>query len=202
MTVGVNEIAKALDVTTQHVARLVQAGMPRVSRGAYELGPCMLWYIRYLRRALEARSSGEDGSITSLTTERTRQAAARTEAMERENLIARGELVYRGVITQQEIEVVAIVKRELSALAARIPTDEATKEKIDNEAWEILGRLADAIEKIGGHRPRVAKRRRNAAPKEKKHANPLIGSGAPPSAAAGEPTAEAPAPDPDPDKAA
>jgi phage terminase Nu1 subunit (DNA packaging protein) len=53
-------VATALNLTERRVAQLVHEGLPRASRGLYDLGACMAWYIRYLQAVVERRSDGSD----------------------------------------------------------------------------------------------------------------------------------------------
>ena len=57
--IDVKQIMQALNVSEVHIGRLVKEGMPKEARGKYDLGKCMLWYIRYLQAALKRRSGSE-----------------------------------------------------------------------------------------------------------------------------------------------
>src|SRR5712675_125628 len=49
--ISVDKIAQAFKISERAVQRLViYDGMPRVSRGQYDLAQCMMWYIRHLHK--------------------------------------------------------------------------------------------------------------------------------------------------------
>lgn len=59
--VGPTQVASALNVTPSWVHKLVKQGMPKEAHGQFDLGKCMLWYIRFLQEALK-RQEGGDGT--------------------------------------------------------------------------------------------------------------------------------------------
>jgi len=155
----VQQIARALNLSTQRVQQLVKEGLPRDARGEYELGACMAWYIRYLQAAIERRSSG-GAPATALAAERSRQARERTERMRAQNLKARGEVILRDVMQAQLREAWAASQRYLRPIGERVSPDEATRAAIDAEVDAVLERLADDLEALGGEK--LARRRRKA----------------------------------------
>ena len=95
--VGSSAVAQALNITTRRVEQLVQEGMPRSGRGKYDLGACLLWYVRYLQKALEARSprtnTGANGNDPDFGEVKLRGARADAELKELELARQRGEVV-------------------------------------------------------------------------------------------------------------
>jgi phage terminase Nu1 subunit (DNA packaging protein) len=92
--VDVRKLASAMNVTTRRVAQLVHEGMPREERGRYELGKCLLWYVRYLQNALEHRAvQTPDGEVSSLREERLALLRLDRELREIELAEKRGQLV-------------------------------------------------------------------------------------------------------------
>jgi phage terminase Nu1 subunit (DNA packaging protein) len=63
--VGVGKVAQALNLSEQRVQQLVKEGLPREARGRYDVIACMLFYVRYLQRAIEKKSvpTPEAGSL-------------------------------------------------------------------------------------------------------------------------------------------
>ena len=55
-TVNGQKIAQALNLTEQRVHQLVSEGLPKEDRGQFDPIKCLLFYIRYLQRALEKKS--------------------------------------------------------------------------------------------------------------------------------------------------
>jgi phage terminase Nu1 subunit (DNA packaging protein) len=155
--VSIDQLAKVLNLTPRRVQQLANEGMPRAARGRYELGPCMQWYIRYLQKALESRSSETGNGITNLTTERTRQAHATAERMEMANLKARGEVVMIGAIRLQILEAIAFLGQALDAVSQRVTSDEALQEKIDDELRLARDGFAVNLESIVGRKRRMAR---------------------------------------------
>jgi phage terminase Nu1 subunit (DNA packaging protein) len=184
---NVEQVAKALNLTARRVQQFVKLGMPQAARGQYELGACMHWYIRHLQKAIEARSSGEGSNITSLVTERTKQAREQAERMQMANLKARGEVLVTADVRQQVLAAIAFLAQDLAAVPQRVMTDEATKAKIEDEIAVAQNRFAEHLAGLVGERPRVARsRRQHPGPSP-----PLAGTvgGRLPDSAAGEPGA-------------
>jgi phage terminase Nu1 subunit (DNA packaging protein) len=157
--VGVEQIAKALNLTAQRVHQLKKLGLPHGARGEYELGPCMLWYIRYLQKAIEARSSGADGNITSLMSERTKQAREQAERTQMINLKARGEVLLADDVRQQVLKAVAYLAQDLVSVAQRVTTDETLQAKVEDEIRLARNRFSEHLATLASPGPRVARRR-------------------------------------------
>jgi phage terminase Nu1 subunit (DNA packaging protein) len=104
------EVARACNVTVQRVNQLVGEGMPKVGRGQYELGPCMAWYVRYLQRALEAKTDPETRSdAVAFTRQRTRLVREQADSTAMRNVVQRVDLVRQSTVV-----------REFQALAAAL----------------------------------------------------------------------------------
>ena len=90
-------VAQALNITSRRVEQLVKEGMPRAGRGRYDLGACLLWYVRYLQKALEARSprtnTGAGGDASDFGDAKLRSARADAHLKELELSRQRGEVV-------------------------------------------------------------------------------------------------------------
>jgi phage terminase Nu1 subunit (DNA packaging protein) len=92
--VSVGKVAKALNLTPQRVQQLANEGLPREDRGKYDLGKCMLWYIRYLQAALERKGVlMGDGGYAGEREERVRLLRAEAELKQMELAKQRGQLV-------------------------------------------------------------------------------------------------------------
>jgi phage terminase Nu1 subunit (DNA packaging protein) len=87
-------VATALNLTERRVAQLVHEGLPRASRGLYDLGACMAWYIRYLQAVVERRSDGSDRQgENELRSEKIRIARAEAGLREAELKRVTGEMM-------------------------------------------------------------------------------------------------------------
>jgi len=84
-TVGVGKVASALNLTPQRVQQLVKEGLPRETRGRYDPIKCMMFYVRYLQRALEKKSTPTlDGCFVGEREERIRLLRAQADLREME----------------------------------------------------------------------------------------------------------------------
>jgi hypothetical protein len=155
-TVGSNQIATALNVTTRRVEQLVHEGMPRVERGKYDLAQCMLWYIRYLQKALSSKGTiDEDGAVGSLRGER--QALIRVQRQREELALAkdRGSLM---TIQDHEAIVASMIletKARVMAVGPRVSGDLVGEEsksmiiaKLEKAHREALSELAKSTPRL------------------------------------------------------
>jgi len=158
--VKIDALAQALNVTPGRVRQLVAEGMPRAAHGDYELGPCMSWFIRYLQRALEARSDGPDGSVTRLMTERTKAARELTERMHTANLEARGKvLVAEDVRTHAQVAI-AYLAQDLAPVPAAITDNPELRARIEDELRLAQERFAAGLAPLT-RTPPAAQRRKD-----------------------------------------
>src|ERR1700728_5003888 len=93
-TVNAEKIAQALHLTEQRVHQLVREGLPKEGRGQFDPVKCMLWYIRYLQKALEKKALPTlDGGYAGEREERVRLLRADADLREIELAEKRGHLV-------------------------------------------------------------------------------------------------------------
>jgi len=79
------KIAQALNLTEQRVHQLVREGLPKEGRGLFDPVKCMLFYVRYLQRALEKKSMPTlDGGFVGERVERVRLLRAHADLREME----------------------------------------------------------------------------------------------------------------------
>lgn len=122
--VNVEKVAQALNISPRQVQRLVDQGMPRESRGRYDLAKCLLWYVRYLQSELERRGGGLNGSDESnLRGVRTRLLQAQAEREELELARARGELVTVESFYRQLSDAFMTVRERLLNLPSKVAPD-------------------------------------------------------------------------------
>ena len=122
--VDVRKLANAMNVTPRRVAQLVHEGLPREERGKYELGKCLLWYIRYLQNALEHRAvQTPDGEVSSLREERLALLRLDRELREIELAEKRGQLVAIADVEKAMSDLVLTAKARIMGLAPRLAAD-------------------------------------------------------------------------------
>jgi phage terminase Nu1 subunit (DNA packaging protein) len=158
--VKIDAIAQALNVTPRRISQLVAEGMPRAAHGDYELGPCMSWFIRYLQRALEARNNGQDGTITALTTMRTRVAREMTERMATANREARGKVLVAEDVRTHAQAAIAHLAQDLAPVPAAITDDPTLQARIEDELRLARERFAAGLAPLL-RGPATAKRRKD-----------------------------------------
>jgi len=57
----VEQVSHVLNLSPRRIHQLVKdEGMPRVSRGEYEMVKCVQWYVRFLRDQLDAARHGTE----------------------------------------------------------------------------------------------------------------------------------------------
>ena len=144
MSVDVNAIAKALNLTPRRVQQLKAEGLPSAGRGQYELGPCMAWYIRYLQNALEKRGPAGHPETPDLIAERTRLAKEQGDKLAIENAIKRGELVYASNVISVWSEHISNARSKLLSL----PTKVAPQLVNQPNANVIAARLREDIDAV------------------------------------------------------
>jgi hypothetical protein len=93
-TVNAEKIARALNLTESRVHQLVKEGLPKEARGQYDPVKCMVWYVRYLQRAIEKRTlSSPEGGDANERAERTRLLRVAADLKEDELWKQRGRFV-------------------------------------------------------------------------------------------------------------
>jgi phage terminase Nu1 subunit (DNA packaging protein) len=119
--VNVGKVANALHLTEQRVQQLVQEGMPRESRGQYDPVKCLLWYVRYLQKALEKRAVPTlDGGFVGEREERVRLLRADADLREIELAKERGQLVSIQDVEKEFTDLVLVTKARIMAIPPRL----------------------------------------------------------------------------------
>lgn len=152
--VGVRQVATALNVTERRVQQLSKEGLPKELRGKYELGKCMLWYIRYLQGALEAagRRDGGEEDFSGLREEKKRIMRAEADLKEIELAKERGNLISIVDFEKEMTDLVLTTKARVMAIAPRIAPElvgensrvmiQAKVEKACKEALELMAKVS------------------------------------------------------------
>jgi terminase small subunit / prophage DNA-packing protein len=123
-TVDVGKVANALNLSEQRVQQLVHEGMPRETRGQYDPVKCLLWYVRFLQKALEKRSVPTlDGGFVGEREERVRLLRADADLREIELAKERGQLVAIQDVEKEFTDLVLVTKARIMAIPARCAPD-------------------------------------------------------------------------------
>ena len=153
MLVDVGRLSQALNVTKSWVHQLVKEGMPQEKRGRYDLGKCMLWYIRYLQAALKKRSAITEGGNVNAQREDATLRIAQAEASLKEMEVAkeRGLLLSLADFEKMATDLVVTTKARLLAMPPRIAPELVgemsrlvIQDKLDKALKEALSSLAKA----------------------------------------------------------
>ena len=152
-SVEVSRLAQALNVTKSWVHQLVKEGMPQESRGRYDLGKCMLWYIRYLQAALKKRSPLTEGGNVNAQRESAALRMVEAEAALKEMELSRerGLLVSLVDFEKMFTDLVVTTKAQFLAMPSRIAPElvgqesrVAVQEKLEKAIKEVLTTLSKA----------------------------------------------------------
>lgn len=139
-TVSTAQLAKIFEVDTRWIQRLVREhSMPRAAPGKFDLLVCMRWYIKHLRNALQARSTGDGSDLTNLTAERTRQLRAQNDRQELLTAEQRGEVIHWTEIKRLLDGYTALQVQGLDAAPQRITSDPVLQQRIAVELTALRG---------------------------------------------------------------
>ena len=120
-TVNVTKVASALNLTEQRVQQLVHEGLPREGRGQYDPVKCLLWYVRYLQKALEKKAVPTlEGGFIGEREERVRLLRADADLREIELAKERGQLVALPDIEAALTDLVLTTKARIMAIPPRL----------------------------------------------------------------------------------
>jgi hypothetical protein len=163
-TVDVTKVASALNITDARVQMLVKGGMPREARGQYDPVKCMLWYIRYLQRALEKKAVPTlDGGFVGEREERVRLLRADADLKEIELATKRGLMMALPDVESMMTDLVLTTKARIMAIPPRLAPElvgETSRvmiqAKLEKACKEALAYLARAVN--DGGNPDTSKR--------------------------------------------
>jgi hypothetical protein len=144
--IEVRQLMQALNVTERRIGQLVKEGMPKEARGKYDLGKCMLWYIRYLQAALKRRSGSEipDDQGRTEQRERLRLLSAEAELKELEVARERAEFMALPDLEKMMTDLVIITKARILAVRPRIAPQLVGMDRLTIEA-ELEKELKSAL---------------------------------------------------------
>jgi phage terminase Nu1 subunit (DNA packaging protein) len=134
--VEIKQLTQALNVTEQWIGKLVKEGMPKEARGKYDLGKCMLWYIRYLQAALKRRGGNQTPDEEGRTEqrERLRLLSAEAELKELELARERGDFIALPDLEKMLMDLVLTTKARILAVSQRISPQLVGMDRVGIEA--------------------------------------------------------------------
>lgn len=147
-TATVEAVAQACNLTVRRVNQLAAEGIfPKEGRGAYNLGKCMMAYIRYLQDAMQSRSTTDDkGDLRSLQAERTMLVKSQREREEFDLAVKRGEFVPAADVEATWLHAAAVVKTKVMGMSAKAAQVLPHLSSEDLEALESMAR--EALEEL------------------------------------------------------
>jgi phage terminase Nu1 subunit (DNA packaging protein) len=147
--VVISHVAERLRLTPRRIQQLVGEGLPRVTRGKYDVDEVLDWYIAYLERRLSGESD-EDSDAVALRKHELRLAAAKADTGELELARERGQLVAIADVEKQMTDLVITTKARVLSVPARVAADLVGEQsrvmaqaKVEKALKEALSHLAD-----------------------------------------------------------
>jgi phage terminase Nu1 subunit (DNA packaging protein) len=121
--VGPQELGKIFECEDSYIHKLAKEGMPQEGRGKYDLGNCMLWYIKYLKNKLKTRARLAHDPTAPVTTERDvrlRLLTAEADLKQLELARERGQFVSLEDVEKTIMQIVVVTKARILALPSRL----------------------------------------------------------------------------------
>jgi phage terminase Nu1 subunit (DNA packaging protein) len=117
--VGIAAIAERLRLTPRRIQQLAGEGLPRVTRGKYDVDAVLDWYVAKLERQL-ARQTDEDGDIALREKEEMRMLSAKADLQELDLASRRRELVSIADVEKTMTDLVITTKARILTVPARV----------------------------------------------------------------------------------
>ena len=147
--VGIAHIAERLRLTPRRIQQLNGEGLPRVTRGKYDVDAVLDWYIAHLERRL-AGESDEDSDAVALRKHELRLAAAKADTQELDLAVQRRELVAIADVEKQMTDLVITTKARILSVPARVAPEllgemsrVMAQAKVEKALKEALSHLAE-----------------------------------------------------------
>ena len=169
---SVHQVALACNIDIRRVQQLVKEGvLSRDTRGEYDLGRCMMDYIKYLQAAMAARSAMDgDGKITNTAAQRSKLLAVEVALEELKLAKMRGEVITVMEYEEDLSSLVVETRAALMAVGARVAPHVLGQTSRATVQWAIDAGVKEAMSKLAARAPRRAPRARTkvATPARKK----------------------------------
>jgi phage terminase Nu1 subunit (DNA packaging protein) len=136
-------------LTPRRIQQLVGEGLPRITRGKYDVDQVLDWYIAKLERQL-ARQTDEEGEIAKKFNEEMRLLSSRADLQELDLAIKRREFVAIADVEKQMTDLVITTKARILTVPARLAPELLGEDsrvmvqaKIEKSIKEALSHLAE-----------------------------------------------------------
>jgi phage terminase Nu1 subunit (DNA packaging protein) len=116
-------LANLFGITTSRIHQLVKEGLPKESRGQYDLLKCVRWYVRFLHAAIEKKVVPMGDSYVGEREERIRSIRADADLKEIELAQKRSQLVSIQDVERSMTDLVLTTKARVMAVAPRLAPD-------------------------------------------------------------------------------
>lgn len=147
--VGIAHIAERLRLTPRRIQQLNGEGLPRVTRGKYDVDAVLDWYIARLERLL-AGESDEDTDNVAQRKHELRLLAAKADIQELDLAAKRRELVSVADVEKQMTDLVITTKARILSVPARVAAELVGEQsrvmaqaKVEKALKEALSHLAE-----------------------------------------------------------
>jgi phage terminase Nu1 subunit (DNA packaging protein) len=147
--VGISAISERLKLTPRRIQQLAGEGLPRVTRGKYDVDAVLDWYIAKLERQL-AGETDEEGELAKRYKEELRLLSARADEQELDLAARRRELVSIADVEKEMTDLVATTKARILTVPARVAPDLIGEQsrvmvqaKLEKALKEALAHLAE-----------------------------------------------------------
>jgi phage terminase Nu1 subunit (DNA packaging protein) len=147
--VAIAAIAERLHLTPRRIQQLVGEGLPRVTRGKYDVDAVLDWYIARLERQL-AGEIDADGERAKKDNEELRLLSAKADLQELDLASKRRELVAIADVEKQMTDLVVTTKARILTVPARVAPELIGEQsrvmvqaKIEKSLKEALSHLAE-----------------------------------------------------------
>ena len=147
--VPIAAIAERLHLTPRRIQQLVGEGLPRVTRGKYDVDEVLDWYIARLERQL-AGEIDEEGQLAKKEKEELRLLSAKADLEELDLASKRRELVAIADVEKQMTDLVITTKARILTVPARVAPELIGEQsrvmvqaKIEKSLKEALSHLAE-----------------------------------------------------------
>jgi phage terminase Nu1 subunit (DNA packaging protein) len=147
--VGIAAIAERLRLTPRRIQQLAGEGLPRVTRGKYDVDAVLDWYIAKIERQL-ARQTDEDGDQAIQYKEELRLLSAKADLQELDLASKRRELVSIVDVEKTMTDLVITTKARILTVPARVAPEILGEQsrvmvqaKIEKAIKESLSHLAE-----------------------------------------------------------
>jgi phage terminase Nu1 subunit (DNA packaging protein) len=146
---NITAIAERLKLTPRRIQQLVGEGLPRVTRGKYDVDQVLDWYIAKLEKQL-AGETDENGATARRYNEELRLISARADEQELNLAARRRELVAIADVEKEMTDLVATTKARILTVPARVAPDLIGEQsrvmvqaKLEKALKEALAHLAE-----------------------------------------------------------